>query len=147
MSGKLMSGTIVFPRTIRDIVLGRSGTWSCILCICICTMLHNVKVWLRHIPHVLAAHSTWSSVSLSILSCSQSGDHPENNLAKFGYMLDMKVENKMNHFYVVLWLPTRSYHKILMIRIFNLLRNLVNSGHIFQWKFLCIGRNLAKTCQ
>jgi hypothetical protein len=63
------------------------------------------------------------------LSCSQSGDHPENNLTKFGYMLDMKVENKMNRFYVVLWLPTRSYHKILMIRIFNLLRNMVNSGH------------------
>jgi hypothetical protein len=33
-------------------------------------------------------------VSLRILSCSQSGDHPENNLAKFGYMLDMKVEKK-----------------------------------------------------
>jgi hypothetical protein len=43
-----------------------------------------------------------------MLSCSQSGDHPENNLAKFGYMLDMKVEKKKNRFYVVLWLPTRS---------------------------------------
>jgi hypothetical protein len=28
---------------------------------------------------------------LRILWCSQSGDHPENNLAKFGYMLDMRV--------------------------------------------------------
>jgi hypothetical protein len=26
-----------------------------------------------------------------ILCCSQSGNHPENNLAKFGYILDMKV--------------------------------------------------------
>jgi hypothetical protein len=28
------------------------------------------------------------------LACSQSGDHPENSLVKFGYMLDMKVEKK-----------------------------------------------------
>jgi hypothetical protein len=50
------------------------------------------------------------------LACSQIDDHPENNLAKFGYMLDMKVEKKeKNRFYDVLWLPTRSYHKILMI--------------------------------
>jgi len=26
-----------------------------------------------------------------ILSCSQSGDHPETNLTKFGYKSDMKV--------------------------------------------------------
>jgi hypothetical protein len=26
-----------------------------------------------------------------ILSCSQSGDHPEENLTKFGYKSDMKV--------------------------------------------------------
>jgi hypothetical protein len=64
-----------------------------------------------------------------------------------GYMLDMKVEKEKNRFYVVFWLPTRSYHKILMIWIFELLRKLVNSGHFFPWKFLCIGRNLAKTCQ
>jgi hypothetical protein len=28
------------------------------------------------------------------LSFSQSGDHPKNNLAKFGYILDMKVGKK-----------------------------------------------------
>jgi hypothetical protein len=28
------------------------------------------------------------------LSSSQSGDHPKNNLAKFGYILDMKVGKK-----------------------------------------------------
>jgi hypothetical protein len=28
------------------------------------------------------------------LSRSQSGDDPENNLAKFGYMLDVKAEKK-----------------------------------------------------
>jgi hypothetical protein len=28
------------------------------------------------------------------LGCSQSGHHPENNLAKFGYILDMKLGKK-----------------------------------------------------
>jgi len=28
------------------------------------------------------------------LAGSQSGDHPENSLAKFGYMLEMKVKKK-----------------------------------------------------
>jgi hypothetical protein len=27
--------------------------------------------------------------------CSESGGHPGNNLAKFGYILDMKVGNKI----------------------------------------------------
>jgi hypothetical protein len=31
---------------------------------------------------------------LRILWCSQNGDHPESNLAKSGYNLDMKVEKK-----------------------------------------------------
>jgi hypothetical protein len=31
-----------------------------------------------------------------ILQCTQSGDHQENNLAKFGYIIDMKVEIKQN---------------------------------------------------
>jgi hypothetical protein len=30
----------------------------------------------------------------SVLACRQSGDHSENNLAKFGYILDMKVGKK-----------------------------------------------------
>jgi hypothetical protein len=34
------------------------------------------------------------------LWCSQSGDHPENNLAKLGYILDMKVEKKQKAFYI-----------------------------------------------
>jgi hypothetical protein len=33
---------------------------------------------------------------LRILWCNQSGNHPESNLAKFGYILDMKVEGKKN---------------------------------------------------
>ncbi len=31
-----------------------------------------------------------------ILWCSQSDDHPKNNLAKFGYLLDMKIEKNQN---------------------------------------------------
>jgi hypothetical protein len=39
---------------------------------------------------------------LSTLWCSQSGHHPENNWAKFGYILDMKVgPKKIESFYVL----------------------------------------------
>jgi hypothetical protein len=38
---------------------------------------------------------------LRILWWSQSGNHPENDLAKFGYILDMKVEKKPESFYVL----------------------------------------------
>jgi hypothetical protein len=47
---------------------------------------------------VLAASLNLKQVSLSILSCNQNGDHPENNLAKSGYMLDMKVGKKKEWF-------------------------------------------------
>jgi hypothetical protein len=30
----------------------------------------------------------------SVLACRQSGDHSENNLAKFGYILEVKVGKK-----------------------------------------------------
>ncbi len=43
---------------------------------------------------------TWGSSRVSFkdffLLCSQSGNYPENDLAKFGYILDMKVEEKKN---------------------------------------------------
>jgi hypothetical protein len=35
---------------------------------------------------------------LRILWCSQSGDHNENNLAKFDYILNMKVRKSQNSF-------------------------------------------------
>jgi len=42
---------------------------------------------------------------LRILWCSQSGDHPENNLAKFGYILDMKIgKRKTESFYILSYL-------------------------------------------
>ncbi len=37
------------------------------------------------------------------MCCSQSGHHPENNLAKFGYILDMKKEKK-NRILLYSWL-------------------------------------------
>jgi hypothetical protein len=41
---------------------------------------------------------------------SQSGNHPQNNLAKFGYILDKKVGGKMpKKMLVYSWLP--NYHK------------------------------------
>jgi hypothetical protein len=36
-----------------------------------------------------------------ILLCSQSDDLPKTNLAKIGYLLDMKVEKKPKAFYIL----------------------------------------------
>jgi hypothetical protein len=38
---------------------------------------------------------------LRILWCSQSGNNPENNLLKFGYILHMEVEKKKNPFHIL----------------------------------------------
>jgi hypothetical protein len=40
---------------------------------------------------------------------------PENNLAKFGYALNMKVQGKKKEKEILLysWLPTGTYHKNL----------------------------------
>jgi hypothetical protein len=44
--------------------------------------------------------------------CGQSGHHPENNLAKFGYILDMKNRKRTESFYILGYLaPTGIYHK------------------------------------
>jgi hypothetical protein len=47
---------------------------------------------------------------LRILWCSQSGGHPENNLAKFGYILEMKVEK--NRILLCFWLSLELIIKI-----------------------------------
>ncbi len=79
---------------------------------------------------------------LRILWHSQSGDHPENNLAKFGYIVDMKVRNFFfkKNFYILGYLSGR-YPKTLTI--WNFLK-----FEIWQiWvnfpieKVLCIGWN------
>jgi hypothetical protein len=54
---------------------------------------------------------------LRILSSSLSGDHPKNNLAKFGCILDMKV-GKKNPF-----LATYIYQKIWRIWDFFFMKN------------------------
>jgi hypothetical protein len=56
---------------------------------------------------------------LRILRFSQNGDHPENNLAKFGYIIDSKVgkkktKKKKNRS----WLPSESCHKTPATRNF-----------------------------
>jgi hypothetical protein len=48
---------------------------------------------------------------LRILWCSESGNHPENNFAIFGDIIDMKVEK--NRILPYVWLPTVSCHKTL----------------------------------
>jgi hypothetical protein len=66
------------------------------------------------------------------LWCSQSDDHPENNLAKFGYIPDMKVNRNRSLLYS--WLLTETYHENLMIWIFPFFGNLMNLGLFFQEK-------------
>ncbi len=43
-----------------------------------------------------------------ILACSQSDNHPENNLAKSGYVLDMIIDK--NRIFLYSLLPTGTYH-------------------------------------
>ncbi len=83
--------------------------------------------------------------------CNQSGNHWEENLAKFGYKLDMKVREKKIIFGS--WLPTRTY----LLKYYNLDFFSLKSGQFglfFSWKFLLIdlrslfsGSNLAEFCQ
>jgi hypothetical protein len=80
-----------------------------------------------------------SGFLLRILWCIQNGDHPENNLAKFGYRLDMKVEKK-NRILLCSWLRMRTYHKNLAIWIYFCSKS-SEFGPNFPWKILCIGRN------
>ncbi len=74
-------------------------------------------------------------VLLRILWCRQSGHHLQNNLAKFGYILDMKVEKKQN-----LTIFLAAYWN-LIIKTGNLkkkpFQTLANLGHFFP----CIGWN------
>jgi hypothetical protein len=47
--------------------------------------------------------SYWLVFYLPILWCSQSGDHPENKLAKFGYIPEMKVLKKKDPSSLKIW--------------------------------------------
>jgi hypothetical protein len=57
-----------------------------------------------------------------VIQVAKSVNHPENILAKFGYILDIKVQN--NRILLNFWLPTGTYHKILV----------ANLGHFFHEK-------------
>jgi hypothetical protein len=78
---------------------------------------------------------------LRILWCIQSGYHPENNLAKFGYILDMKLgerkkERKKNRILLKnSWLSSAIIIKNMGIR--NLFfSKYIEFGLFFPWKFL-----------
>ncbi len=78
--------------------------------------------------------------SSRILWCSQSGNDSENNLPKFGHILDMKVGKNKIKIFLYSWLPTGTYHKNLAI--WNFFSS--KSGEFrsfFPWKIFCIGQN------
>ncbi len=66
----------------------------------------------------------------------QSGHHPENNLAKFGYILDMKVRNLKKNFYILSYLLELLIKKIRFELFF-----LQNKGLIISQKRAIIGGN------
>jgi hypothetical protein len=76
------------------------------------------KFFLRNSPirDRLLIHDTYEPTGfvLRILWCSQSGHDPENNLAKFRYILDMEL-GKENRIPLYSWLHTGTYHKNLAI--------------------------------
>jgi hypothetical protein len=87
---------------------------------------------------------------LRILWCSQSDDHSQNDLAKFGYILEMKVERKTESFYILGYL-LELIIKIWWFGIKFKIQKLVNFGPFFAWKILWIlGQNhifQVKICQ
>ncbi len=70
---------------------------------------------------------------------SQSDDHRKNNLAKFGCIIDMKVEKKTKSFYNL------GYLLEVIIRLSQFGKNIIQKsgkfGPLFPWKFLCICQN------
>jgi len=69
-----------------------------------------------------------------ILWCSQSGNHSQINLAKFGYILDVKVGKKTELCYIL------SYVLELIIKIWQIKKKILQKfgefGSFFPWKFL-----------
>jgi len=67
-------------------------------------------------------------VSFKDFLISQSGNHPENNLAKFGYIIDMKVEKNIGSFYILGYL-LEVIVRLWQFQIFEF-QNLANLGHL-----------------
>ncbi len=79
---------------------------------------------------------------LCILWCSQSGNHPENNLAKFCYILNMKLEIKIKiRILLYFWLPPGTYNNNLVIWLFFSFKIWRIRVIFYPWKTLCIGRS------
>jgi len=61
-------------------------------------------------------------------------NHPQEDLAKFGYSTDMKIEKIKNHF--MFWLRARTYFRNLVILFFF---EICRIGVIFSQKsFVCL---------
>jgi hypothetical protein len=61
-------------------------------------------------PWVNPPHACWNQGFFQgFCNVAKLGNHQENDFAKFGYIIDMKVEKKGIFLYS--WLPSGSYHK------------------------------------
>jgi hypothetical protein len=69
------------------------------------------------------------------LRFSQSGDHPESNLAKFGCIIDKKVEKKTVSFYILGYL----LEIVISLWRFGIFKNSISGkfGPFFSRKILC----------
>jgi hypothetical protein len=94
------------------------GSFSFII-YCIHSLNLCLFMWSPFIPtplfRVSVMSARWGSgFLLRILCCSQSGNHPENNWAKFGYILHFKVDPQKKKNRILLYyscLRTETYHK------------------------------------
>ncbi len=93
---------------------------------------HSFFDYVAHAWHVVPGFF------LRVLWHSQSGRNSQNNLAKFGYILDMKVE-KNRIFFTLGTLLEINYKNWKFER--KPFQNLANLGHFFPWEILCIGWN------
>jgi hypothetical protein len=88
---------------------------------------------------------------LMILWCSQSGDYPENDLAKFGYIIDIQVEKKQNPsiFLTAFWklLQGAGDRKFFLFEIWWIWVILPMQNPLYRSKSYFSGRNLTKICQ
>jgi hypothetical protein len=85
--------------------------------------------WCPHMDHILEGFFP------SILWCSWSGNDPKDDLARFGYILDMKTR-KQTKILLYILLPTGTYCKNMMILDIFPLKS-IEFGFIFS----CVGQN------
>ncbi len=72
-------------------------------------LFHNKKFQTLHTPK--------QGLFKGFCDVSKIGDNPENNLAKFGYIPDMKAFFWKNRMLLYYWLPSGTYHKNLVILV------------------------------